>query len=151
MGLQVHFLHRNVRDTVIILEQGNLHHPQCTRCDMLVTWADLNGRHPNTAQWAKGADQKRCRMEVDEMQSSTERAFWAHGCPLTSVSQFNYIGRVLTASVDEWTTVVGNIKKALQKWDRFSRILGREGENTRMSGISVERLTSLSILHQYRN
>ena len=35
-GMQVHFLHRHVLDTVVILEEGNLPHPRCTRCDMMV-------------------------------------------------------------------------------------------------------------------
>ena len=28
-AIRVHFLHRHVRDTVVILEEGNLPHPQC--------------------------------------------------------------------------------------------------------------------------
>ena len=36
--MKVHFLHRNVLDTVVILEEVNLPHPRCTRCFMLVPW-----------------------------------------------------------------------------------------------------------------
>ena len=35
-AMRLHFLHRHVRDTVVILELGNLPHPQCPCCDMLV-------------------------------------------------------------------------------------------------------------------
>ena len=34
-AMRVHFLHWYVRDTVIILEEVNLPHPRCPRCDML--------------------------------------------------------------------------------------------------------------------
>ena len=32
----MHFCSRHVRDIVIILEEGNLPHPRCSRCDMLI-------------------------------------------------------------------------------------------------------------------
>ena len=35
-AMKVHFWRRHVQDAVIILEEGNLPHPRCTRCDMLV-------------------------------------------------------------------------------------------------------------------
>ena len=41
-AMQVLFPHWNVRDTVIILEEGNLPYPQCTWDDMLVIWKALN-------------------------------------------------------------------------------------------------------------
>ena len=41
--MRVHFWHRHVRDTVLILEEGNLPHPRCPLCDMLVLWKALNG------------------------------------------------------------------------------------------------------------
>ena len=33
---RVHLWHRHIRDTVVILEEGNLPHPLCLLCDMLV-------------------------------------------------------------------------------------------------------------------
>ena len=35
-AMRVHFLYRHVLDTVVIMEEGNLPHPRCARCDMLV-------------------------------------------------------------------------------------------------------------------
>ena len=58
----VHFLRRHVRDTVIILEEGNLPHTHCPCCNILVPWKALNRRHITTAQCAKGAEQKRRRL-----------------------------------------------------------------------------------------
>ena len=42
--MRVHFWRRHVRDTIIILEEGNLPHPRCENCDMFVPWRALNGR-----------------------------------------------------------------------------------------------------------
>ena len=52
-AMQVHFVHRHVLDTVVILEEGNLPHPRCANCDMQAPRRALNGRHPGTAQCAK--------------------------------------------------------------------------------------------------
>ena len=46
--MQVHFVHRHVHDTVVILEEGNLPLPWCPRCDLQVTRKALNGRHLGT-------------------------------------------------------------------------------------------------------
>ena len=54
MVMRVHFLYRNILETVVILEEQNLPHPRCTRCDMLVPHRELNARHTATAQSARG-------------------------------------------------------------------------------------------------
>ena len=64
--MRVHFWHRNVRDTVVILEEGNLPHPRCPLCNMLVPWRDLNGTYQRTAQCKLGAERKRRRLAADE-------------------------------------------------------------------------------------
>ena len=35
-AMRVQLWHRHVRDTVVILEEGDLPHPRCPLCDMLV-------------------------------------------------------------------------------------------------------------------
>ena len=49
-AMGMHFVHRHVLSTVVILEEGNFPHPRCARCDMLVSRRALNLRHPGTAQ-----------------------------------------------------------------------------------------------------
>ena len=80
--MQVHFLHRHVLDTVVIMEEGNLPHPRCARCDTLVPRRALNGRHLATAQCARGAERKRQRLAEAETRESSERAFEAYREPI---------------------------------------------------------------------
>ena len=61
-AMRIDFCNRHVRDIVIILEEGNLPHPRCSRCDMLVLWRTLNGKHHNTAMCRIGAERKRRRL-----------------------------------------------------------------------------------------
>ena len=58
-AMRVHFWRRHVRDTVIILEEGNLPHPRCEECDILVPWRSLNGRHKDTEMCRSGAVKQR--------------------------------------------------------------------------------------------
>ena len=111
-AMQVHFLQRHVLDTVVILEEGNLPHPRCTRCDILIPRRDLNGRHPATAQCARGADRKKRRLAAAETRKNSERAFEAYRERLENVTTFRYLGRVLKAGDDDWIAVVGNLGKA---------------------------------------
>ena len=64
--MRVQFVHRNVQDTVVMLEEGNLPHPWCSRCNPQVPRKALNGRHLGTAQCKKGAKRKRKRRRLAE-------------------------------------------------------------------------------------
>ena len=63
----VQILHRHVRDTVIILEEGNLPHPRCPKCNMLVPWKALNRRHITITRCAKGVEWKRQCLAEEEI------------------------------------------------------------------------------------
>ena len=58
----------------------------------------LNGRHSGTAQCAKGAESKRRRLEETETRENSEWVFEAYGAPIESVSEFKYLGKILTAT-----------------------------------------------------
>ena len=132
---RINSLHRNFWDTVIILEEGNLPHPRCPRCDMLVSCKSLNGRHVTTAQCTKGVERKRRRLVEEEMRESVERDFKTYGRPLVAVTYFKYLGWILVASDDYWSEVVGNLKKEWKSWAWMTRILGREVAIPRVSGM----------------
>ena len=102
---------------------------------MLVPWAALNGCHTTNAQCAKGAEQKWHRLAEDEMRDITTRALQAYSRTLNLVTSFKCLGRIMITSGDNWTTVVGNLRKARDIWALLLRTLGREGVNLRFSGI----------------
>ena len=66
----VHFLHQNVLDTVVILEEGNLPHPWCTQCDMLVPRRELKVKHLATDQCTREVERKRRRLAEAELGES---------------------------------------------------------------------------------
>ena len=86
-----------------------------------------------TAQCEKGAERKQRRLAETETRESLERALSAYGKPMEAVTEFRYLGRLLTATGDDWPAVAGNIKKARRSWGRMSWVLGREGADPKVS------------------
>ena len=82
----VHFVHRHVHDTVVMLEEGNLPLPRCPRCDLQVPRKALNGSHMGTEQCKKGEERKRRRLSEKETRENLERAFHAYGKLMEAVS-----------------------------------------------------------------
>ena len=127
-AMRVHFVHRHVHDTVVILEEGNLPpYHGAPRCDLQVSRKALNGRYLGTSQSRTGAERKRRRLAEAEMWVTLERAFHAYGEQMRAVTDFRYLGMVLTKTDDDWPAVAGNIQKARVSWGRLARVLGREG------------------------
>ena len=67
------------------------------------------------------------------MWENLERAFHAYGKQMKAVTEFCYLGRLLTATDDDWPAVAGNIWKARVSWGRLARVLGREGADPEVS------------------
>ena len=91
-AMRVHFWRRHVRDTITILEEGNLPHPRCENCDMFVPWRALSGRHKITMMCKSGAERKRRRLAEAEIRESTEMAFEVYRKQIKSVPRFTYLG-----------------------------------------------------------
>ena len=100
---------------------------------MQVARRALNGRHPGTVQCLKGAERKRRRMADKETRKNSEQTFKAYREPINCVLELKYLGRILTATDENWPAVVGNLKKARISWGRLSRVLGREGADPKLS------------------
>ena len=79
--MRVHFVHRHVHDTVVILEEGNLPLPRFPRCDLQVSRRALNWRHLETSQCRTGTERKRQRLVEAEMWATSEKVFHAYGTP----------------------------------------------------------------------
>ena len=100
-AMRVRFWIRHVRDIMIILEEGNLPHPRCSRCDILVPWRALNGKHHDTTMCRSGAERKRRILEETKLLESTEMAFEAYRKQLEAVPSFKYLGRIMTVGDDD--------------------------------------------------
>ena len=86
-----------VRYVIVILEEGNYPYSRFPQCKMFVPQKSLNGQQLATALCSRGIERNWCRMAEEEAQEGTERALTAYRSPLSQVTSFKYLGRVLAA------------------------------------------------------
>ena len=70
-AIRVHFWHRNVRDTVVILKEGNFPHSKYPLWDTLMPWYSLNGLNNSRAQCKQDLEQKLRRLAVEGARTVT--------------------------------------------------------------------------------
>ena len=87
-----------------------------------------------TAFCRQGAERKWRPLLEEEARSGVETVFTADVIPLSQFTTFKYLGWIITAADDNWPALVGNLRKARQKWAQLTRVLGREGADARNSG-----------------
>ena len=146
MAVRVHFFHRHVQDTAIILEELKLPHPLCPQCNMLVNWRALNGMQLAISQCINEAERKCRQLAEEDLQEILERDFQAYRETLETVTLFKYLGQVLTKGGENWTAVAGNLRKPHNSWTWMTSILGREGVDLRMSGLFLKAVSQAVLL-----
>ena len=104
-------MYHPVRDTIVILEEGNHPHPRCPACDIFVLWVAVNRHHPSLDLCSQGSYSKRHFLEEEEAWAGASTALRVHGRPLETVSSLKYLGRLLTASENDWPDVISNLWK----------------------------------------
>ena len=109
------------------MEGGSRHYPRFPQWDMFVPQKALNGRHLNTTLCRRVMERKWRLLSEEEAREGAERAHTAYRFPLSQVTSFKLLGRVLVAEENEWTEVVHNLRSARQKWAWLNRVLIREG------------------------
>ena len=80
------------------------------------------------------------------MRVTSEKVFHSYGTQMRAVTEFKYLGRVLTNTYDDWPEVAFNIRKAQANWGRLARILGREGADPKVSHIFYTAVTQQVLL-----
>ena len=74
-----------------------------------------------------GGGQKFHHLEEDEAEVRVAMALTVYGCPLTEVSPFNYLKRVLLVSYDNCPAAIRNLQRSRKKWVGLAWVLGMEG------------------------
>ena len=52
---------------------------------------------------------------------------------MEAVTEFKYLGRLLTATDNNWPAVAGNIQMSRRSWGWLAKVLGREGADPKVS------------------
>ena len=80
-----------------------------------------------TYQCRTRAERKLRRLAAAEGEAATEREFHAYAKKMWAVTEFRYLGIILTNTDDDWPAVAGNLRKARVTLGRLAKILGQEG------------------------
>ena len=72
-NLRIHFVHRHVWDTTVILEEGSRPYPRCPQCNMFVPQKALTCRHLTTVLCRQVMEKKWCCLAEEEAQEVMER------------------------------------------------------------------------------
>ena len=83
----------------------------------------------------------------EETWEGEESALTAYRGPLTPVYYFKYLERILSELDDDWLTVVHNLIWVLKKWERLTRLLGREGTDAWTSGMFYVEVVQVVMLY----
>jgi hypothetical protein len=143
-SLRRHFMYRHPEASLVIEEEGRL--PRCPHCCMFVPENTLQ-KHDKTIVCKQGNEQKRKREEDQKRQSTTDMPFYVDDKAINTVDCFKYLGRWLDENDNDLTAVRANIKKARDRWARFSRVLFREGADMRTMGIFYKTIVLAVLLY----
>jgi hypothetical protein len=126
-AMRTHFMYKHPKCCLTITNESSLPLPKCPLCDMHVTYQALNTTHQHSKICDKGAARKTRRKQLAARRRAQEIEIMIHCQSLDKVSQFKYLGRIMSQNNSDWPAVHRNIKKALRKWAMIARPLLRTG------------------------
>ena len=87
-NIQVHFAHRHVRDTIVILEEGKWPYTCFPKYDMIMPHKAQNVWHLVNKCFHQGEERKLHRLVEEEARAVTTTVITAYGTPLAPVTSF---------------------------------------------------------------
>jgi hypothetical protein len=122
--LRRHFSRIHDLDEIVILQEGEL--PRCPYCRMFTS--NVGQKHFATKtcqeQATRIAERERLTRQAIE---ATNLVFYVGNVPLENVTEYKYLGRVLSADDSDQATVSLNISNASKAWFGMYRVLSRSG------------------------
>ena len=111
-------MHRNVEDTIIILNEGMGPHPRCRQCGMFVPQEILATGHLGTKIYRRGVERKCLRIAANVTWVVSGTEFRARDQVLEKVYTFKYLDRMVCFDDSYWSAVTRNLQRAWRKWGR---------------------------------
>jgi hypothetical protein len=114
--------------------RGQICHPRCERCGMQITAYAVRRGHIGSVLCNQLRQQRHQARQMALSMEAQTTVFRADGVALGQVSQFRYLGRILSEVDSDWPALRRNLTRARQRWAMISRLLVREGASPRVSG-----------------
>jgi len=95
----------------------------------------------------EGQRLKEQRRREEAAGRATEQVFTACGAPLDSVTEFKYLGRLLSCQDNDWPALYYNIARARKRWAMVSCILVRDGASPRAMAMFYKAVVQSVLLY----
>ena len=143
-AMRRHFLSRHSEDTIIVEEEGLL--PRCPKCGFFSRTAD-SAFHQNSKQCALAAARRRRHFKTQRQNEALAVNFSINGEEIERVSQFRYLGRILSDDDDDSHAALRQLDKARKKWNRLVSILRSEGVNPIIMGYFYKAVVQMVLIY----
>jgi DNA-directed RNA polymerase subunit RPC12/RpoP len=127
--LRRHFAVRHPEDVIIIVQEGE--YPRCPYCRMFVP--KLGPRHFATKACQTQSARVQEKERIDRQANMARNVvFYVDGTPIDNVTEYKYLGRIMSADDQDTAAVSFNIKKASKAWFQMYHILSRQTADPRV-------------------
>ena len=83
---------------------------------MFVSHNSLNSRYMTMAFCRWRSERKQCCLAEEEARAVDETSITSYGIPLSPVTSFKCLGRIIMVEDEDWPAVVSNLRKSRRKW-----------------------------------
>ena len=92
-------------------------------------------------------DLRRRNAAVAAAQLASGHQFTVNGQTIEIVTEFKYLGRMISNMDDDWVALHLNLTKSRKRWGRVAHILSRDGNEPRHSGMLYKAVLQSVLLH----
>ena len=139
-----HFTFAHMEHTIFIPQQGEV--PRCQVCGHTGRTAD-QASHRASATCRDARERYRRYLHHIAEEDSRGVEFTVGGEKFNRVSEFKYLGRVVSEDDDDSPAIETNLKKARMKWAMFKRLQTREKASRRVMGSFYKAIVQSVLLY----
>jgi Reverse transcriptase (RNA-dependent DNA polymerase) len=140
-----HFMYRHPYDSIHITDESTAPWPKCSLCGLQTPFPTFRS-HTESETCIRGRITQRSREIANDILQNSEQTFTIDGTTIESVGSFRYLGKVETRSDSDWAALYTNLKRARYKWYKLSKLLHREGANSRIFGMFYKAVVQTVLL-----
>ena len=119
---------------------------KCNLCSMQVSTAGKPS-HEASKTCQEMAAGRRQHAVAAQRKAALRQTFTAYGEPLRQVSQFKYLGRIVSYEDSDVPAVRRQIKRARRTWGQFCRLLEKEEVPPRVAGMFYQAVVASILLY----
>ena len=146
-ALRRHFNQCHPDATIINRREASYAFRRCEHCGLQCSPNNWKAGHRDSKYCMQFTRVRLLEQALRDCQAAKEVTFTASGDQLSSVEVFRYLGRLLSATDNDWPALHRNLAKARQRWAMISRVLAREGASPRVSGMFYKAVVQAVLLY----